>query len=600
MAVRSVRPSLVVRALVVAALGVPTLVTAASADTVSLTSNAPSDLGCAVPSLTGPAPLEEALDAGVSATTVRLLNDLTRDELAHMREDDTSWLDDCGRVFVVDEAVPERQQEAVSPVASDEVPADVFGLASRPSSTRTIYLDFDGATSSGTRWRNGEQIVSPAYSIDEDRSTFSQTERAQVFQAWRVVAEDFAPFDVNVTTRRPDPSALTRSTSSDQAYGIPVVVTPTNSVGESCACGGAAYIGIFGAVGATDYQPAWIFTSGSGTGGDNIGQVISHEVGHTFGLSHDGTSETSYYAGDKGWAPIMGSSYSRRATHWSSGEYAGADNTEDDVAIISEVAPTLSDDHANGPIGATRLAAGTPTPGTLTSRTDTDAFTFTADLGTALTVAGPSGYSNIDVQVTVYDSVGTRVATIDPTADTASDASMDATWSTMLPTAAGTYTAVVDGVGNGDPAEPGRYSDFGAIGTYTVGLVTGASAIPTPTPTAPSSPTPTPTPPPTPTPVPTASAASTTTSATSGRMRFRTTRLPRARVGKAYRAVIAFSGPVTEARVDWRLPPGLRWRTSGDRIVITGTVRRASHTTFSTVLSGDGPSVRHRFRLVAR
>ena len=83
-------------------------------------------------------------------------------------------------------------------------------------------------------------------------------------------------------------------------------------------------------------------------------------------------------------------------------------------------------------------------------------------------------------------------------------------------------------------------------------------------------------------------------------MAFLTTRLPRAHVGRSYRAVIAFTGPVEEARVDWRLPQGLRWRVLGDRILITGRVVTVTDGTFSTVLSGDGASVRHRYRLVAR
>ena len=55
--------------------------------------------------------------------------------------------------------MPQHQQESVSAMSSEAVPADVFALASRPTSTRTIYLDFDGATYSGTRWNGGAEIV---------------------------------------------------------------------------------------------------------------------------------------------------------------------------------------------------------------------------------------------------------------------------------------------------------------------------------------------------------------------------------------------------------------------------------------------------------
>ena len=598
------RPLLLARALVVSALGLVALAAVVPAEARTTT-----DPACATTALTEPVRLSAALASGASAATVRAQNDLTRDELTHLAEDGTSWLDECGQVFVVDRAVPQGRQEAVSPSSADEVPADVFGLSSRPTSTRTIYLDFDGATHSGTRWSNGSQIVSPAYSIDADPSTFSATERAQIYLAWKVVAEDFAPFDVNVTTQVPSPSALTRTSSADLTYGIPVVVTPTNSVAVGCSCGGVAYIGIFASVGATDYQPAWAFTSGTGTGGDNLGQVISHEAGHTFGLSHDGTSQTSYYTGDKGWAPIMGASYGRRASHWSTGEYADADNPEDDVAIIARTAPVLTDDHPNGSIGATRLTAGIPIAGTVTSRTDVDAFTFTASGGTSLTAAGPSGYSNLDVQLTIYDAIGTRIATVDQVADIASDASLGATWTAELPSTPLTYTAVVDGTGAGSPEEAGRYSDYGSIGRYTVSLTTGAAPTdvtptpPTPTPPPTVTPSPTPNPSPTATPTPTAPTTTAPTApapSTATPIGFVTTRLPLARVGRSYRAVIAFTGPVEEARVDWRLPPGLRWRALDGRIVITGKVGRATDTTFSTVLSGDGPSVRHRYRIVAR
>lgn len=555
----------------------------------------------------GPTRLDAALDAGVSASDVRGHNDLTREELTHLADDDTTWLDECGRVFVVDDAVPAGQRDAAAATA-DDVPADVFDLSSRPGSDRTVFLDFDGSTYVGTRWNDGREIVSPAYSVDADRRTFSDIERAQVYLAWRSVAEDYAPFDVNVTTRQPAPSALTRTTSSDRTYGVPVVITSTNVVGSACDCGGAAYVGVLGVVGASDYQPAWAFTNGSGTGGLNIGQVVSHEVGHTFGLSHDGTSEVSYYTGARGWAPIMGASYGTRASQWSSGAYPDADNREDDVAVIARTAPVLADDHAGTAPVATPIAPGTTT-GLITSRTDVDAFSFTGGGVTTVAVTGPAGSSNLDVMLTVLDPRGVRVATVDPVADTASDGSMSATWTADLPVTAGTWTAVVDGVGSGDPRETGRYDDYGSLGAYTLTLTTTTPAgtptqTPTQTPTTdtppPTTATPTPTPTPTPAP-PTPAVPGGPATATSVRQpAFVTTRLPRARVGRAYRAAIRFTGTVVEARLDWRLPAGLRWRVRGDRILVRGTVRAPLTTYVTASLSGPDSTARMRFRLAAR
>jgi hypothetical protein len=513
-----------------------------------------------------------------------------------LQDDRTLRRDDCHDVYVVDAAVPAPRRQATDP-APATVPADVFDLSSRPGSTRTIYLDFDGATYSGTRWNGGAEVVSPPYSVDGDPSTFTATEQAQVFLAWQVVAEDFAPFDVNVTTRRPDASALTRTSSTDTTYGMPVVVTATNAVGERCGCGGSAYVGVFGAVDATDVQPAWVFTHGSGTAGYDVGQAVSHEVGHTFGLAHDGTSQGAYYSGAGGWAPIMGASYGRRASQWSSGEYADASNAEDDVAVIARTAPVLADDHPGTRLGARAVEVGSTAGGTITTRSDTDAFTFTANGPVTASVSGPAGVSDLDVRLTVLGPLGTTLATVDPVADSASDDSMSAAWSTDV-TVPTTFTLVVDGTGAGDPGADGRYSDYGSLGAYTVTVEEGGP------PATPSTPSPSGTAPGTTsaptsgaTPAPTAGVAATHGVET---IAFTTTRLPRAHVGRPYRAAIRFTGQVVEARVDWRLPAGLRWAVAGDRIVIHGTVRRRTSSRFASVLSGEGGPVRRQFRIVAR
>ncbi len=77
------------------------------------------------------------------------------------------------------------------------------------------------------------------------------------------------------------------------------------------------------------------------TSGKSCAEAASHEAGHTLGLGHDGANgtQTEYYggqgSGNTGWAPIMGVGYDQTVTQWSKGEYANANNTQDDLAIIS-------------------------------------------------------------------------------------------------------------------------------------------------------------------------------------------------------------------------------------------------------------------------
>lgn len=68
-----------------------------------------------------------------------------------------------------------------------------------------IFLDFDGHVVSGTAWNSGGASTYHArpFSSDSDYQSFSGTELAQIAEIWHRVAEDYAAFDVDVTTQEP-------------------------------------------------------------------------------------------------------------------------------------------------------------------------------------------------------------------------------------------------------------------------------------------------------------------------------------------------------------------------------------------------------------
>jgi hypothetical protein len=405
------------------------------------------------------------------------------DELkAHFLKDRSWRLDRRGRVFIVEEM---DQPLPVTPVTAAQTgqtalldgslqPLDqTFLLHSKPGAARTIYLNFKGATLAGTAW-NGTAGNLTALPFDTDGMpyTFSTAELQRIQTIWQRVAEDYAPFDVNVTTEALPPDQISRSGTGDTVFGTTVLITSSSGV-YSCSCGGVAYLGVFDDT-SEYYKPALVFYNQLGGGNEKyVAEAISHEAGHNMGLSHDGTATLGYYAGHgsgaTGWAPIMGVGYYQALTQWSQGEYAGANNTQDDYTVMqSNGLPLRADDHGDTAATATVLsgsASGGITTvlaqGVIERPTDIDQFAFSAAPGTASFSVSPAARSpNLDAWVGLRDAAGTLLANINPV-----DA-LNASFSVVLP-AAGTYYLSVQGTGKGDPLSTG-YSRYGSVGQYAL------------------------------------------------------------------------------------------------------------------------------------
>ena len=386
-----------------------------------------------------------------------------------LKTDSTLWLDECARPYYVEPADPAPDTDGADPAGAD----DALALHSRPGSALTIYLDFDGHDPSGTAWTSSYgDFTAEAYSLDSDPA-FSATELTRIAGVWQRVAEDYAPFDVDVTTKDPGEAAITRSSSGDTVYGTRVVISPTNSIYSDCSCGGVAYVGVFDTPSSHSYfQPAWVFTRGVGTGSKSIAEAASHEAGHNLGLRHDGNATSAYYSGHGVWAPIMGVGYYKPLSQWSRGEYTGANNPEDDLAIISSNGPTpITDDVADGRASAVDIQPGT-TSGEISTRADVDWFRFTASGPTTVSVDPVSAGGNLDVRLGVYNDDGSEVVLVDPLSTyVSSDSASGLSAATTLSLPAGTYLANVEGVGAGSVSGTG-YSDYGSLGRYTLTLAT--------------------------------------------------------------------------------------------------------------------------------
>lgn len=414
------------------------------------------------------------------------------DELRSLlRRDRHLRVDHRGRLFVEDELLVPMMGAVATPAlqsVNDGVllPLDqTFLMHSRPGANRTIYLNFKGATLNGTAWNGATAITAQPFDLDGVPGTFSTAELQRIQYIWQRVAEDFAPFDVNVTTQPPAPEALTRSSSTDQVFGTTVLITSSTGV-YNCSCGGVAYVGVFDDTGDY-YKPALVFYNQLGGGNEKfVAEAISHEAGHNMGLNHDGTATVGYYTGHgsgaTGWAPIMGVGYYQALVQWSKGQYSGADNLQDDFTVMAANGlPLRADDHGNTTATATALT-GTAAGGTTTFSTqgviersgDVDLFKITAAAGVVTVGMSPASRApNLDAQIDLRNSAGTVLATANPV-----DA-LNATLTFTVP-AAGTYYVGVTGVGKGDPLTTG-YTNYGSLGNYAlqVTAATGTGQAPT-------------------------------------------------------------------------------------------------------------------------
>ncbi len=350
---------------------------------------------------------------------------------------------------------------------------------SRPGASKVLFLDFNGHVVANTRWNINPTYGSIAswdcrpYDIDSNETTFSNTEQANIIQIWERVAEDYAPFDVDVTTEQPE--AWTATTAH-------ALITPvTDKSGQRCphySYGGVAYVNAFGDYdfsynySGNCYSPAWVTDMAMA----DIAEAASHELGHNLGLSHDGTQMggAEYYAGHTtppiSWGPIMGTGYSRNISQWSKGEYYDSNRSQDDLLIIKNLLGYRPDDYGDNKTTASSLSVSTDGSvdqgGVVETTDDPDVFSFSTGAGqitinaNSYRAATSTWGGNLDISLELYNESGTLVASSNPEAE--------ARASVSLMVVSGTYYLHVKPTGVGSPTvnPPSGYTSYGSLGQY--------------------------------------------------------------------------------------------------------------------------------------
>ncbi len=349
--------------------------------------------------------------------------------------------------------LPRMQNEA--PAVRSIGQAAVPILNSRPSAVAQIYLDFDGETVTDPLWNGGKTIVAPSFNLSD----------ATINSIFLRVQEDFWPFNINLTTD------VAKYNSAPVGKRMRCIITPNDAAGPGS--GGVAYLQSFSKAGTgpfTSNIPCWVFNGGV----VGISEAISHEIGHTLSLSHDGrelptTGHEEYFGGHGSgattWCPIMGASYSVKVSQWSKGEYQFANNQQDDLAIISGSANGFgyaADEAGNTTATAAKLnvsVGNVNQSGAITQNSDVDFYSFLTTGGTITINAVGAALPNLDISLTLQDSAGNVVVTANPTGNLAANIS-----TTVAP---GTYYLKVQDDGEPNVLTSG-YTTYGSIGAYNI------------------------------------------------------------------------------------------------------------------------------------
>ena len=342
-------------------------------------------------------------------------------------------------------------------LAGDITHAQTPRLNSYPGAAATVFLNFDGELVSGTAWNwsgpiNAEPAALPA---------------SDVIEIFNRVAEDYRPFNINITT---DPAVYAAAPFTKRTH---LVVTPSwEWYGRA---GGVAYVGSFN---WGDDTPAWVFSSLLFNNPKNVAEACSHEAGHTLGLQHQSAYSTDcvktaeYNAGqgtgEIGWAPIMGVGYSKNLTTWHIGSSTvGCGIIQNDMEMIAGGANNIgyrTDDHGDTlPAADSIVMQGEQfeVNGIINRMTDTDLFKLRLSRSSRFRLnavpqnvgSGNQG-ANIDLKIYLLNAAADTLGSYNPS--TLLNAGVD----TGLQT--GTYYIAVTGTGNTN------HTDYGSVGLYAL------------------------------------------------------------------------------------------------------------------------------------
>ena len=353
-----------------------------------------------------------------------------------------------------------------------------FNLHSKLNSNRFIYLNFIGYTVTNTYWNS--YFEQEPFNLQRFGNNLAIADKENVINRiiqliWRIVAEAYSIWDVDVTTEKPSDQDLSNTLIDnntnyiDSKYGTQCIIGELTPIPRF---GGIALLGSF-----ISAQICFVFSNALGNNVRYISSAIIHELGHTLSLDHKGTiingETTEYYEGTEIWAPFMGVGYFSLVNQWSAGEYANANNVVDEIATISTYLNIISDDLSNQMNKETTYIKNSDKiGGIINNKDDVDTFKLILDIGNiSITASVTSELPTLKVGMELYNSQYSKVSFNSINIATNQNPNMSAQISYNV-SSAGIYYLKIFGVGGNGIDNSGNpttsFNDYGSIGYYKI------------------------------------------------------------------------------------------------------------------------------------
>ncbi len=373
--------------------------------------------------------------------------------------DQGEWrLANDGRIVIKEKIVPYRFANTPSYHIGEDLDYNVFRKQSNPSAPIKIWLtykSFDVPSS--------DPIPTDAFSVEE---------KSRLFFIWQRVAEDFAPFHVNVTTARPSLSELQRSSPSDAIYGVVVAIDRDSS--STAFAEGQVYLNSFDDLDDSRRKIKLKFPANAQDPA-SMAHMISHLLGHSLGLIDENAEAPSlspfngFETRIGSWAPIMGRPGNAAIRQFSQGEFRRLPDPSqiDSVARVSQVLPTLDDagDTIQTAIPlnlVTYSSIGTQVrrTGVVERRGDKDFYVLNVGAGMMTAWVEPNLWSaqRVYPTITLFDQRGIEIKRGENVFNSGQVLVYDVL-------RAGTYYLQIGATGLGSPTA-GGFTEYGSLGNY--------------------------------------------------------------------------------------------------------------------------------------